>query len=87
MMVITIISVLLIVAGAKYRDSLSTSNKIHQITHIRKIYSTDSKNKKHHVTNNINNIRIVKQKRGLIHTECYRIYRYFKSVQFIRLSA
>jgi hypothetical protein len=61
MMVITIISVILIVVGAKYRDSISTSNKIHQITHMRNAYRTDSKNKSHQVTNNINNTKTVKE--------------------------
>jgi hypothetical protein len=60
MTVITIISVILIVAGAKYRDIINTSNKIHQITHIRNAYSTNSKNKSHQVTNNMYNTRSVK---------------------------
>jgi len=59
-MAITIISVILIAAGAKYRDSISTSNKIHQIIHIRNAYSTDSKRNSHQVINNMNNTRIVK---------------------------
>ena len=64
MTVITIISVILIGDGAKYRAIISTSHKIHQITHIRNTYSTDSKDKPHQVTKNTNSTGTVKQKVG-----------------------